>query len=77
MKNNQQFKDEESRDKIQCQEAGCEKSMWILLQQHRSHWRFFVTCSGLTFYSNVLAAMWETDGTWGTVTDAEGGRGEE
>lgn len=25
MKNNQQFKDGEPRDKTQCQEAGCEK----------------------------------------------------
>lgn len=29
MKNNQQFKDEEPRDKIQCQEAGCE-NQWLL-----------------------------------------------
>lgn len=36
-----------------------------------------MTGSGLRFYSNILAAVWETDGRWEAVTDVEGGRGEE
>lgn len=26
-----------------------------------------MTCSGLRFYSNILAAVWETDGRWGQL----------